>query len=184
MEVKQRLIRSYAVTDVAPHDRNVFEQLLVDNTSKDVWADSAYRSADRLKRLSKDGFREHIQRKGSRNSHLTPREQEGDKTRSKVRSRIEHIFGVQAQRAGSWLLRSIGIARARVKIGLRNLTDNIDRMGMLLAQAGEVRPGSGKMVKQRHRAHSQKVQRDKNDRVNCQNSMMFVKKLPVNAAGV
>jgi len=40
---------------------------------------------------------------------------------------------VQAQRAGNLLLRTIGIARARAKIGLRNLVYNIDRMGMLLA---------------------------------------------------
>ena len=136
VDVKHKLIRSYAVTDAALHDSNVFEQLLVDNTSKDVWADSAYRSADRLKRLSQDGFREHIQRKGSRNRPLTPREQEGNRTRSRIRSRIEHIFGVQAQRAGNLLLRTIGITRARAKIGLRNLAYNIDRMGMLLAAKG------------------------------------------------
>ena len=64
---------------------------------------------------------------------MTPREQEGNKTRSKIRSRIEHIFGVQAQRAGNLLLRTIGIARARAKIGLRNLVYNLDRIGMLLA---------------------------------------------------
>ena len=131
--MKHKLIRSYAVTDAALHDSNVFEQLLADNTSKDIWADSAYRSADRLEKLAQDGFREHIQRKGSRNHPLTPREQEGNKTRSRVRSRIEHIFGVQAQKAGNLLLRTIGITRARVKIGLRNLAYNIDRMGMLLA---------------------------------------------------
>ena len=56
---------------------------------------------------------------------MTPREQEGNKTRSKIRSRIEHIFGVQAQRAGNLLLRTIGIARARAKIGLRNLVYNL-----------------------------------------------------------
>ena len=133
VDVKHKLIRSYAVTDAALHDSNVFEQLLADNTSKDVWADSAYRSADRLDRLAQDGFREHIQRKGSRNRPLTPREQEGNKTRSRIRSRIEHIFGVQAQRAGNLLLRTIGIGRARAKIGLRNLAYNLDRMGMLLA---------------------------------------------------
>lgn len=133
VDVKHKLIRSYAVTNAALHDSNVFEQILADNTSKDVWADSAYRSADRVERLAQDGFREHIQRKGSRHRPLTPREQEGNRTRSKIRSRIEHIFGVQAQRAGNLLLRTIGIARARVKIGLRNLAYNIDRMGMLLA---------------------------------------------------
>ena len=121
------------MTDAAQHDSQVFEQILSENTSKDVWADSAYRLADRLERLAKEGFREHIQRKGSRHRPLTPREQEGNKIRSRIRSRIEHIFGVQAQRAGNLLLRTIGIARARVKIGLRNLAYNLDRMGMLLA---------------------------------------------------
>jgi IS5 family transposase len=112
--MKHKLIRSYSVTDAALHDSNMFEQLLADNTSKDVWADSAYRSANRLERLAQDGFREHIQRKGSRNRSLTPREQEGNKTKSKIRSRIEHIFGAQAQRAGILLLRTISITRARV----------------------------------------------------------------------
>ena len=78
MDVKHKLIRSYAVADAALHGSNVFEQLPAGNTSKDVWADSAYRSADRLKRLPQDGFREHIQREGSRNRPLTSREQEGN----------------------------------------------------------------------------------------------------------
>ena len=136
VDVKHKLIRGYAVTDAAQHDSNVFEEILGDNTSKDVWADSAYRSADRLQGLEKNGFREHIQRKGSRHRKLTAREEEGNKARAKIRSRIEHVFGVQAQRAGNLLLRTIGIVRARAKIGLRNLAYNIDRMGMLLAAPG------------------------------------------------
>lgn len=59
-------------------------------------------------------------------------EQEGNKTRSRVRSRVEHIFGVQAQKAGTLILRTVGIARAFVKIGLRNLAYNMDRVGTLL----------------------------------------------------
>ena len=133
VDVKHKLIRSYAVTNASLHDSNVFEQLLSDNTSKDIWADSAYRSEERLERLAEDGFREHSQRKGNRNRPLTAREQEGNRTCSRIRSRIEHIFGVQAHRAGNLLLRTVGIARARTKIGLRNLAYNIDRIGMLLA---------------------------------------------------
>jgi len=72
-------------------------------------------------------------------------------TKSKIRSRIEHIFGVQAERAGNLLLRTVGIARARVKIGLRNLTYNIDRMGCFWLPAGKVRPASDKMAKECHR---------------------------------
>jgi hypothetical protein len=40
-----------------------------------------------------------------------------------------------------------------------------------------MRPGSGKMAKERHRAHGQKVQRHKTERINGQQkSMIFVKK--------
>jgi len=136
IDVKHMLIRGYAVSDAAQHDSQVFETILGDNTSKDVWADSAYRSKDRLKSLKEHGFREHLQRKGCRHRKLTEIEQQGNKTRARVRSRIEHIFGVQAQKASNLILRTIGLARARVKIGLRNLAYNMDWMGMLLASSG------------------------------------------------
>ena len=66
VDVKHKLIRGWSVTDAAQHDSNVFEDILAENTSQDVWADSAYRSEDRLKRLREAGYREHIQRKGCR----------------------------------------------------------------------------------------------------------------------
>jgi IS5 family transposase len=132
IDVKHKLIRKYAVTDAATHDSHVFEELLdKHNSSKDVWSDSAYRSPEKLTYLRKHGFREHIQRKGCRYKKLTEREKSGNYTRSKTRSRVEHIFGVQAQRAGTLLIRTIGKVRATTKIGLRNLAFNIDRYCML-----------------------------------------------------
>lgn len=132
IDAKHKLVRKYDVTDAAIHDSNVFETLLdKNNSSRDVWADSAYRSQEKLKHLKKQGFREHIQRKGCRNKKLTSWELKGNHTRSKVRSRVEHIFGVQTQRAGSLILRTIGVARAKAKIGLRNLAYNIDRYATL-----------------------------------------------------
>lgn len=128
VDVEHKLIRHYDVTDASVHDSNVFEDLLDEkNSSRDVWADSAYRSQDKLDELESRGFREHLQRKGCRNKKLTEKEKQGNYTRSKVRSRVEHIFGVQSQRAGNLLLRTIGAVRAKAKIGLRNLAYNIDR---------------------------------------------------------
>ena len=132
-DVKHKLIRDYDITDAAVHDSQVFEQILdADNTSRDVYADSAYRSREKLDALDEHGFREHLQRKGCRNKKLSEKERRGNRTRSKIRSRIEHIFGVQAQRAGLLLVRTIGIVRAKTKIGLRNLAYNIDRYGTLV----------------------------------------------------
>jgi IS5 family transposase len=134
IDVKNKLIRDYAVTDAATHDSQVFDELLDDaNTSRDVFADSAYWSKDRLKRLSQRGFREGLQRKGCRHQKLTEREKRGNHTRSKTRCRIEHIFGLQAMMAGDLILRTIGTIRARAKIGLRNLAYNMFRYKTLVA---------------------------------------------------
>jgi len=132
IDVKHKFIRRYAVTPANVHDSKVFDELLdPSNTSRDVWADSAYRSKAAIERLKKNGYREHLQRKGTRTRTLSKREQQGNRTRSRIRSRVEHIFGVQAQRAGNLLLRGIGIVRAAGKIGLRNLAYNLDRYGTL-----------------------------------------------------
>lgn len=134
IDVKNKLIRDYDVTDAATHDSHVFDDLLDDtNTSRDVYADSAYRSKDRLKILSKRGFRDRVQRKGYRHKKLTQREKRGNHTRSKTRCRVEHVFGVQAMMAGDLIMRSIGITRARAKIGLRNLAYNMFRYKTLAA---------------------------------------------------
>ena len=67
VDVKHKLIRSYEVTPASVHDSQVFEDLLdEDNSSRDVWADSAYRSEEKLKELKKRKYREHLQRKGCR----------------------------------------------------------------------------------------------------------------------
>jgi len=49
------------------------------------------------------------------------REKLGNRTKSKVRARVEHVFGMQKMTAGDLILRCIGLDRARAKIGLRNL---------------------------------------------------------------
>jgi IS5 family transposase len=134
VDVKHKLIRGYEVTPAAVHDSNVFEDLLdARNTSRDVWADAAYRSEERVRQLRKTGYREHLQRKGCRHRKLTAWEQQGNRTRAKVRARVEHIFGIQAQRAGNLVVRTLGMIRAKAKIGLRNLAYNMERYGPLVA---------------------------------------------------
>jgi len=137
VDAKHKLIRHWAVTDAAVHDSQIFEELLdEDNTRGEVWTDSAYRIPRNLKTLEEWGLREHVQRKGVRGHPLSERERRGNRTRSRIRSRVEHVFGVQAMRAGVLLLRSIGIWRARCKIGLRNLAYNLDRFGHLAMVKG------------------------------------------------
>jgi len=61
VDVKHKLIRGYAVTDAGVHDSRVFGDLLHgDNSSGDVYADSAYRSVESLEMLHEGGYREHL----------------------------------------------------------------------------------------------------------------------------
>lgn len=123
-----KFIRNYAVTDASVHDSQVFESLLDErNSSHEVFADSAYRSKEKESSLKAKGFRPRFQRKGCRNKPLSELEIQGNRSRAKIRSRVEHVFGIQAMRAGNLIIRTIGIVRAKVKIGLRNLAYNLDR---------------------------------------------------------
>jgi len=122
VDAKHKLIRDYAVTDAAVHDSRVFGELLDEtNTSRDVWADSAYRSEDALAELERRKYREHLQRKGCRNRKLSDWEKQGNGTYSRIRCRIEHVFGIQSRIAKNFILRTIGTIQAEIKIGLLNL---------------------------------------------------------------
>ena len=126
---RHKLVRRYAVTDAAVHDSQVIESVLdEDNTAGGVWADKAYRSKETEETLKALGLRSEILRKGSRSKKLTKREKQGNRTKSKVRARVEHVFGAQANDMGGTLVRSIGLMRARAHIGMKNLAYNMRRL--------------------------------------------------------
>ena len=49
-------------------------------------------------------------------------------TRSAVRSAVEHVFARQKHRM-QLFIRTVGIARARIKIGMANAPYNFERLG-------------------------------------------------------
>lgn len=116
---RHKLIRHYRVTDAAVHDSQVLEELLgSDNTAGGVWADSAYRSEAIEEKIQKKGLTSRIHRKGYRNRPLRDWEKAGNKSCSRFRARVEHVFGAQHNDMGGTLVRSIGLIRARARIGL------------------------------------------------------------------
>ena len=128
-DAKRKLIRQYEVTDASVHDSQKFDELLNQgNTSADVYADSAYRSAETEAKLNSRGFRSRIHRRASRNHPLSKAQENANRRKSRVRARIEHVFGAQQTAPGGRIIRTIGIARAKVKIGLQNLVYNIRRL--------------------------------------------------------
>jgi IS5 family transposase len=127
-DAKYKLIRRYEVTDAAVHDSQPLDALLDKaNTSVDVFADSAYRSAEIEAKLKSGGFNSRIHRRATRNHPLSDAQTRANRAKSRIRARIEHVFGAQQSSAGGRLVRTIGIMRARAKIGLQNLAYNIRR---------------------------------------------------------
>ena len=125
---RHKLVRRYTVTDAARHDSQELDALLdANNTASDVWADSAYRSAEIEAKLAEHGRKSRIHRRPARNRPLSAREQRGNTTRSRVRARVEHVFGHQASAMGGKIVRTIGLMRATVKIGMQNLVYNMSR---------------------------------------------------------
>ena len=129
---EHKIIREYEVTTASVHDSQVIESLLdEENSDKEVYADSAYRSEETEASLKEQGYRSRIHRKGKRNKPLTRREQQGNRIKSVVRVRVEHIFGAIVNNMGGKLVRTIGLERAKTKIGLTNLVYNLKRFACL-----------------------------------------------------
>ena len=127
-----KLIRKWDATDAAVHDSQKLDDVLdLSNTGKGVWADSAYRSVQIEAGLKEKGLQSRIHRRAARDRALSERQKSANTTRSKVRARVEHVFGQQQSSMGGKIVRTIGIARARFKIGMMNLGYNIRRLVQL-----------------------------------------------------
>ena len=77
--------------------------------------------------MAKDGFVSRVHRKKPKGRAMPAATRRANNVKSKIRSRVEHIFAEQKDRMDLFI-RTIGIARATIKIGLANLVFNIKRL--------------------------------------------------------
>ena len=129
-DAASKFVETFAVTSAEVHDTNVLEDLLDDN-DQSLYADSAYKSAQNDELLSKRKIKNMIHQKGYRNHPLTQFQKKINGLKSKMRCRVEHIFGFQSNSLGADWIRTIGIERAEFQIGLSNLVYNLCRYGQL-----------------------------------------------------
>ena len=126
---RHKLVRRWHVSDAAMHDSQAIDNLLMlGNTGSGVWADAAYRSEETEAKLRARQLKSHIHRKGKPGKPLTEQGKGSNRTKSTVRVRVEHVFGAQANDMGGTLVRTIGLVRARAKIGMKNLAYNMRRL--------------------------------------------------------
>jgi IS5 family transposase len=131
---KSKLIEKYKVTDASVHDSQVVEELLEQtDENNELYADSAY-SGEPIEEILEDHKVENkVHEKGARNKPLTDLQKKNNKEKSRIRARVEHIFGFVENSMNGSYIQSVGIVRAAGIIGLMNLTYNMFRYTQLCA---------------------------------------------------
>lgn len=131
-DTKSKLIEEFDVTDASVHDSQPMENLLTEkDKDKPIYADSAYTGKDLNEIYKRKKVLNRVNEKGYRNKPLTDKQKAKNKEKPKIRARVEHIFGFVENSMNGSFIRTIGIARAKAKIGMMNLTYNICRCTQL-----------------------------------------------------
>lgn len=123
-----RFIRTWTVTDAARYDGRELGGLLdKTNTASPVWADTAYRSQKNEKKIANAGLVSKIHFRKPPGKPMPEAKKRANSARSRPRSGVEHVFADQKHHMRLFI-RTIGIARAKTKIGMANITHNMRRL--------------------------------------------------------
>jgi len=128
MDKDSKMIVSWRVTPANVNDIQMMLALL-DEHDRELWADSAYSAevwAELIQKIFPD-LKLHIHEKGYRNHPLTDEQKANNREKSRIRARVEHVFGHMTIAMGGITLRCIGIVRAESHTALRNLAYNMSR---------------------------------------------------------
>jgi len=115
-----KFIRGYAVTVASVYDSVAYLSILPEKVAypdQEAFGDSAYSSQEIESKLTERGYLPMICEKGYRNKLLSEEQQKMNKMKSKVRCRVEQIFGAMKVRCRDELLRSskvINVNRAAI----------------------------------------------------------------------
>lgn len=122
-----KLIEGYYITSANVHDSQVFIDLLDPERDQEIYADSAYRSKDFERLLADMGIASKITYKGTKAKPITEEQAAWNKAVTRIRCRVEHVFGMMTNTMDAMKIRCIGIARATGIISLNNLVYNLLR---------------------------------------------------------
>ena len=137
VDSKKKFIDNNHVTEASTHD-SIGAIPLLDKKDKGqpLHADSAYTGEAFEQAVEKVKMKNKVHEKGYRNNPLTKTQIRSNNRKSKVRVRVEHVFGFMHQSTGGLLIRTVGKARAAIKIGLLNLTYNLFRYSWYMNPSG------------------------------------------------
>lgn len=129
-----KLIVKYEVTDASVHDSQTLEKLLDEKDAyEDFYGDSAYSGEKQRDIISQREMIDKTCKKGYKNNPLTEQVMATNREKSRIRSRVEHVFGFMETSMNGMSLYAIGMKRVEGIVGLMNLTYNMFRKIQLKA---------------------------------------------------
>ena len=93
VDSKTKLIHAVAVTPANVHDSQLLPDLLHGDETR-VWGDSAYAGQQEAMKAVSPNAHDFTQKKAARYRALTEAEQTANRVKSRVRAKVEHVFGV------------------------------------------------------------------------------------------
>jgi IS5 family transposase len=130
IDKKSKIITKYRVTSASVHDSQELKNLIDKKKDKCIYADSAHAGKE-LQKCIPAHIKNRIHEKGYRNKPLTKTQERKNTAKSRIRARVEHVFAAM-QQFGGIFIRTIGITRAEMQIGLLNLAYNLKRYTHLM----------------------------------------------------
>jgi transposase, IS5 family len=132
MDEKRKLIRTFEVTPANVHDSQPVGILLnEEDTGQPFHGDAAYVGDPIRQMLRGLKMKDCRHAKATKNKPLSRYQKRANKAKSKIRARVEHVFGAMRMKMGDIRIRSIGIVRVTFVIGMRNILYNMCRADFL-----------------------------------------------------
>lgn len=125
IDKKSKIITEYRVTSAEVHDSQELKNLIDVKKDRRIYGDGAY-TGDEVQKCIPRKIKNRIHEKGYRNRPLTKTQERNNKAKSRIRARVEHVFAAM-NHFGGLFIRTIGLARAEIQIGLMNLAYNLTR---------------------------------------------------------
>jgi len=130
IDKKSKIIIKYRATSAEVHDSQELQNLVEPEKDRRLYGDSAY-TGEEVQSCIPEDVMNRIHEKGYRNRPLTGTQKRNNTAKSRIRARVEHVFG-RMHHFGEMAIRTIGKARAQTQICLLNMAYNLTRYAYIM----------------------------------------------------
>lgn len=131
VDKKSKFVKGCLTTSASVHDSQALPNLLDESDKgQEFYADSAYVGQQEI--LKQYDLKDKICEKGYRGRSLSDEAKKSNRNKSKVRSRVEHVFGFIEGAMHGFNVRSVGIKRATEAIFMTCFTYNLFRFEQIV----------------------------------------------------